>query len=300
MAGGAQRRLLDITTLNTILLTGVYIRSIKKDYGNSSKVTVYNSGVRIDPPKCQLHFQIACQICWTRKVNPIPSPSSLMRSKTAIADITLANEFDLFCTFTFDPRKVDSLDVEKTKKVMSKWLNNSKTHSPDLKYLIVAEKHKSGRIHFHALFKNYNGSLTDSKKQKNGRKLWNIDNYRWGFSTAVKIDNIAKVSNYVQKYITKDMLKLGNKKRYWCSRNLKRPTKIYNVDIQEEVFSRPLFIEGEYKSEYYKIYSIRNVEHRPELDSKKVRAQQIQQRKQARQSDDLNVFSDHNIYNRRP
>lgn len=278
----------------------MYIRNIKKDFGTTSKITVYNRGVRISPPRCKLHDQIACQICWERKVNAIPSPSSLMRSKTTITDITLSNDFDLFCTFTFNPLKVDSFDIINVKKVMSKWLNNARVKSPDLKYLIVAEHHKSGRIHFHALFKNYNGNLTDSKRIKNGRKLWNISEFRWGFSTAVKIDNIAKVSNYVQKYITKDMLKIGNKKRFWTSRNLTRPQKIYNVDIQEEVYSRPLFVEGEYKSEYYKIYSVRNVEHRPELERKRVQAQISKKRKEALQDLKKEIIFDHTNYNRRP
>lgn len=277
----------------------MYIRNIKKDYGDTSKITVYNTGIRMEPPKCRTHNQTACSVCWVRNANATPTASSLMRSKTAITDITLANEFDLFCTFTFDPKKVDSFNVDITKKVMSKWLNNVRRNSPDLKYLIVAEKHKSGRIHFHALFKNYLGSLTDSKRKKNNRTLWNIDAYRVGYSTAVKIDNIAKVSNYVQKYITKDMLKFGNKKRYWASRNLIRPIKTYNVLVEDEVHSRPLFIESEFKSEYYKIYSIRNVKHRPELDRKRVQAHVRQLRRQYLQKRQNDVLSDHNIYKER-
>ena len=46
-----------------------------------------------------------------RRKNPdssfLPSYSSLRRTKTLITDIVLCNDFQYFCTFTFDPDKVD-------------------------------------------------------------------------------------------------------------------------------------------------------------------------------------------------
>lgn len=234
----------------------MYIKSIKKDYGKTIRIVNYNRGVVIDPPRCKDHDQIACQLCWKRVVNPIPKPSSLQRSKTKITDYTLANDFDLFCTFTFNPELVDSFNIQEAKDKMSKWLNNSRRNSPDLKYLIVAELHKSGRIHFHALMKNYRGELQPTQRSKNGRKIYNLLKWRYGFSTAIEIDNIGKVSSYMQKYVTKDMIKIGNKKRFWASKNLTKPVVDYNVNMVEEVFSRPLFVTGIAQMEYYKVYSI--------------------------------------------
>lgn len=238
------------------------IKSIKKDYGQTSKIVVYNKSVDISPPVCKTHMLPVCQICWTRKVNPVPSPSSLMRSKTSITDYTLANKFDLFATFTFDPSLVDSFDVNLAKSKLTLWLSNVRQRtSPDLKYLWVAELHKSGRVHFHALIKNYNGLLTDSGKTKNQRPLLNMPGWIYGFSTAIKIDNLEKVSSYMQKYITKDMLKIGNKKRFATSRNLIKPEKTYNINIQEEIYSRPLFVLDQVTMENYKIYkTIKNPE----------------------------------------
>jgi len=247
----------------------MYIKSIAKDYGEYSKITVYKKGVNIDPPMCKIHLLPSCQICWTRKTNTIPKPSSLMRTKTRITDYTLANEFDLFCTFTFDPQKVDSFDFEKVKQKLKNYLDVQRRKSPFFKYLIVAELHKSGRVHFHALFKNYQGDLiiayhpkTNKPLTKNNRQLYNIPDYKWGNSTAVKIDNIEKVSSYIQKYITKDMLKITNKKRYLASKNLIKPQKTYNVPLKEIVYSRPLFIQGVHQEEYYKIYKVLNI-HSP-------------------------------------
>lgn len=260
----------------------MHIKSISKDYGKIKKIMVYNHAVDIEPPRCKLHEAIACQICWQRKVRPVFSPSSIMRTKTRITDLTLANEFDLFTTFTFDPNKVDSFDFEYAKEKMSQWLHNARRYSPDFKYIVIAELHpSSGRIHFHGLFANFKGELiqsfteTGKPRQKNGRNIYNIGTYNWGFSTAVKITDLNKVSSYVQKYITKDMLKISNKKRYFSSKNLIKPKKEYNVDIQEEVFSRPMFHLGTYQEEYYKIYTTIPVKQKKKLIQKKQKTKKV-------------------------
>ncbi len=81
---------------------------------------------------------------------------------------------------------------------------------------------------------DFNGAMRASGvKNKNGRDIYNISywNRDYGFSTAVKIDNIEAVSAYVRKYITKDMIMLPGQKRYFCSNNLVRPIKYQNVNI---------------------------------------------------------------------
>jgi hypothetical protein len=156
---------------------------------------------------------------------------SIRRTKTRISDITLSNDFDLFVTFTFDPKRVDRTNVSLCKKKMHSWLKRQRERNGPFDYLIVPEFHKDGvAIHFHALIKNYTGKLKDSGIIQKKRKVYNITSYRLGHSTAVKIDNIHKVSTYIKKYITKDMPTFSNKKRYWCSKNLIRPLKYTNPD----------------------------------------------------------------------
>lgn len=164
--------------------------------------------------------------------NYVPDDSSLRRTKTLIRDYVLCNDFDLFVTFTFDPDKVDSFNFKLCQSRVVKWLHNQKSRSPELAYLIVPEQHKSGRWHFHALISHFNGVLSDSgHKSDSGRRIYNIKSYRLGFSTAVKIDDKQVVANYVTKYITKDFIKSFNQRRFACSRNLKRPSRIINSRI---------------------------------------------------------------------
>lgn len=182
---------------------------------------------------------------------------SLRRTKTTISDYTKCNEFDLFVTFTFKKKRQDQ---QACRRRMKKWLKNQRDLHGQFQYLIVPEFHKDNiSLHFHALIKNYKGKLTDSGKKINKRKVYNIKSYRLGFSTAVYIDNTEKVSNYIKKYITKDMPKLHSKssKRYWCSKDLVKPKIEYNPDISmgtgEKVFETQIF-------EKYHIDKTKNIE----------------------------------------
>lgn len=233
------------------------IKTIQKTYPKELKILMYNNSIDINPPTCKPHAVISCMICFTRKLNATPSQSSLQRSKTLISDYTACNDFDLFCTFTFNPEKVDSFDIPLAKLKFKNWIDSQKYHSPDLRYLWVAELHKSGRIHFHALFYNYNGLLTLAEKKSDySRQIFNIQNWNFGFSTAVQIDDLTKVASYMKKYITKDMLKITNKKRFATSRNLIKPDKEYNININDKITSQPLFIKSIYRGENFKVYTI--------------------------------------------
>lgn len=175
----------------------------------------------------------------------LPQISSLNRTKQTIRDIVLCNEFDLFCTFTFDPNKVDSTRFPSCRLCMSTWLhhqrNKSREAGKEFKYLIIPEQHKSGRWHFHALISGYTGRLKDSGiRSASLRPVYNITSFYSGFTTAVEIDNKEGVSSYVTKYITKDFIKYFNQRRFFCSRNLSRPKK----SINSSIFKRsPLFFK---------------------------------------------------------
>lgn len=161
-----------------------------------------------------------------------PSVTSLRRTKTLIKDIVLCNDFELFCTFTFDPNKVDRFNLNRCWGIMSRWLHHQRDLSPDMKYLVIPEMHKSGAWHFHALISGYKSTLkASSHSSPYGRQIYNITSYRSGFSTAVYIDDKEAVSYYVQKYITKDFVKKFNQRRFFCSRNLIRPIKSTNSPI---------------------------------------------------------------------
>ena len=206
------------------------IKSITKIYPSKAKIIIYNRAVDINPPKCKVHFAVSCSECFVRRTTADPHMSSLQRTRSTIVDLCLANQFDCFATFTFSPAVVDRYNFEQCKSKLHSWLKYQRRLFPDMAYLLVFEQHKDGALHFHALFKNFSPPLSPLRLRK-GRQLYNILSYPLGFNTFEYISSISRISTYISKYIKKDVLKLTNKKRYWSSRNLRRPSKVYNSPL---------------------------------------------------------------------
>ena len=159
---------------------------------------------------------------------------SMNRSKNNLMDILKSNEFNFFVTLTFDKTKIDRLDDNKTRKAFTQWANNITRNLPNLIYVAVPEYHKKGGLHFHLLIGGATAEdlgLEDSgKRVKSGRCkgqiIFNVSKWnRKGFSTATEILDINAVKFYLSKYLTKSKVdpRFYNKKRFYVSRNIKRP-----------------------------------------------------------------------------
>lgn len=204
-----------------------YIESFIKVYPNKKRLYIFDNPVPI--AKDTTHNDNFKKLDELDRL--LSANKSIERSKTRISDYALCNNFDMFATFTFSD---DRQNAYLCRQKMSKWLKNEQRNTGQFKYLIVPEYHKDGvSIHFHALLSHFNGVIEDSTIKQRGRKIYNIESYPYGFSTVVKIDNIDKVASYIKKYITKDMINILNKKRYWCSQSLELPTIVYNPNIAE-------------------------------------------------------------------
>jgi len=169
---------------------------------------------------------------------------SVDRSKMTVSDLLLCNDFDMFVTITFSPDKHDRYDISHCKKVMSKWLANQREAHGRFRYVIVPEHHKDGALHFHAVFGGYPKSLLKrAVSAKTGKKMGNIYNlksFRGGFTKVEMIKSKQRVSSYIRKYITKDMVTFDGSKRYWASKDLQRPKYSYRDDIINNPFVKPI------------------------------------------------------------
>lgn len=150
--------------------------------------------------------------------------TSLNRTKNKIYDYSRANIWEYFVTLTFNKEKVDRYNYDDVTKKLSNWLDNiKKRKASNLKYIIVPELHEDGAIHFHGLLADTgNIVFTDSfLKTRKGQVIYNIDSYKLGFTTATKVKDTLKASNYITKYVTKELVtSTKNKRRYWNSKNL--------------------------------------------------------------------------------
>lgn len=226
------------------------VGDIVKEYPKMLKVIIYHENYRIPLNSGQ-----------SKKRNKSKTDTdsvhrSIRRSKSVIKDIMLSNRFDVWATLTFNCRscypKCDNkpctcdrstckrFDMFHCRRVLTTWLANTRSNtSPNLKYLAVPEYHINGAIHFHALLSGFNGRLKDSgKKTKNNQTIYNAPGFYSGFTNFVLIGerfdtvdfdtDYQKLTNYITKYITKDMPLIHGKRRYIVSNGLDRPITTVN------------------------------------------------------------------------
>lgn len=192
--------------------------------------------------------------------------TSLSRTVHKVYDLGRNNIWEWFFTFTLNESAVkDRFDYDECSAKVRKWFNNIRSRRcPDIRYLIVPEKHPtSGAWHFHALVSNCSGLdfkqainnqeyrkddagnlILDKKGQPirnkyfgdylrtsypNGDFIYNIvdfDEKRYGFTTATRVKDTRKAISYIMKYLTKELAECTfGKKRFFYSKNLEVPER---------------------------------------------------------------------------
>lgn len=142
---------------------------------------------------------------------------SFRRTRQNVYEIARGSSWDLFVTLTIADEDVRN-DLDVVKKRISKKINNIKNQKGlAFKYLLIAERHPtSGAWHLHGLFKDISGLKlvrainphTGQKIVKNGRQVYNMPDFdSVGFTTATYVQNNARVTMYILKYVTKDMIR---------------------------------------------------------------------------------------------
>lgn len=143
---------------------------------------------------------------------------NMKRAKENVFDLAFANVFlwKYMVTFTLDKNKIDRYSSEEVGKRFQQWLKDS-VKRKNINYLIVGEPHKDGAIHFHGLLSDGLNYQYSKMKDKNGRKIYNIKDYPFGFARAVPIDEGTESNccKYITKYMSKDFTKIFGK-MYWA------------------------------------------------------------------------------------
>lgn len=174
---------------------------------------------------------------WKDETKEVRS-DSIKRAIDRAFEIGLANNFQYFITLTLDKEKIDRYDRKVISAKLRTWLNHRVSRN-QMDYILFPEYHKleegqtERAIHFHGLISAVNLHLTDStKRTESGQVIYNLDDWKYGFSTAIELDGRTAVVRYVTKYITK-----GNEKilgRFYLSggKTLKRevPSEYLNLD----------------------------------------------------------------------
>jgi len=155
------------------------------------------------------------------------------RAKSRLYDLCRFNTFTHFITLTLDDSKVDGYDYKAAVRKLCEWCDN-RVRRKGFKYVIVPEKHPtSGRIHFHGLVDGTWLKMVNSGHRDGaGRTIYNITDWGYGFTTAVKLDGTYEaVCHYIAKYMTKSEVQMAQGtlagRYYYHSHNLEEPRYIY-------------------------------------------------------------------------
>ena len=185
--------------------------------------TVFNKPV-FNPNKLDTEVKVRTDY---EKKDFITRNDSLKRGKDKIFDIAILNDFDYFVTFTLDSAKISRYDYKEISSKLKQWLNNA-TKRNECKYLIVPELHQDGAVHFHGLIKG-NFNLIDSGRKYKGKPIYNLQNWKYGFTTCVELDeNKLAVARYICKYITKDTKMILGNLYYAGGGVIREPKKEYS------------------------------------------------------------------------
>lgn len=211
--------------------------------------------IEMSLPKCDEFIPFEDAMCEVVDVNQLEdfevseelrkrknARDSYRRTVNKIHDLARCEKWTMFYTLTFSSDVVDREDFWACMKKARKWFDNIRQRKAhDIKYLIIPELHADKKSwHIHGLVCNDAGvSYVDSgKRDKHGKTIYNVEKWKFGFSTATRVEDTQKVSSYVLKYITKDLCEnsLGQR-RYFRSNNLQEP-------IVTELLSSMVFDEG--------------------------------------------------------
>lgn len=181
--------------------------------------------------------------------------SQIYEIRRKIKQYCLANQFDMFWTLTFNDTMIDSTDYQEVRRQLQSWLRYQREKYGKFDYIFIPEYHKTGRIHFHGVTNACKTPISmainpKTKRfiQHRGKQIYNVLEWKKGFSTVSFIENKDRTASYITKYITKDLMNIPNKRkqpRYLISRGLKKPmvTYVMNLDFDISQFKPSLIIK---------------------------------------------------------
>jgi len=175
------------------------------------------------------------------------SDAALRRARKRVFDLAACNhDCNMMITLTLNGEQFPRDDWGAIIRKLNVWLDNM-VRRHGFKYILVPELHKDGAIHFHGfvneaaldLVRATNAHTRKPLFQK-GRAVYNVANWKYGFTTAVRLGggdaDRLNTAKYILKYVTKAVEasgKIGGR-YYLHGGDLVEPTyKFFNVEYGE-------------------------------------------------------------------
>lgn len=211
-------------------MTKLYKTKIKLYPNGDKTLTVYKSAIFSENISNSVTFSDVPKKVQSDDEKQLEKMRSIWKVKTKIKDYVLCNDFDTFWTMTFNSERYD---YEVAFEKLSKWLAKMRRKYGKFRYIVIPEIHKDGAIHFHGVFGGFRGVLVDSGVRHQNVKVFNCNDWKYGFTTITRMRSKEKCANYVTKYFTKQMQETvvgKGQKKYWCSKGLELPVVTYSAE----------------------------------------------------------------------
>jgi len=150
---------------------------------------------------------------------------SIYRTRTQIRRLINSNpNLTKFITLTFSENMTN---ITKANKQFNKFTMRLNYRHENFKYVAIIEFQKRGAVHYHF--------LCDLPYIKTAElsEIW-----KHGFVKINRIKHVDNIGAYVCKYLQKDMndKRMFNRKKYFCSKNIEKPTTVVDDRIIEKIF----------------------------------------------------------------
>ncbi len=193
--------------------------------------------------------------------------NSLRQSTDAFWGYALSNKWDYFITLTTDKRKVDRFDDEEVKALWRACRQRLQRYDPNVKILLLPERHKNGALHFHGLVAmerqfTLKLHIIDGKQQysSTGAPLFEFPFWDFGIASCaiissseyvfkgerlaeargnVRTTSQRRVVAYLSKYMGKEFGQLGyNKKHFYRTKNVVGKQKCVDNFTADQMLER--------------------------------------------------------------
>lgn len=160
---------------------------------------------------------------------------SFARSKRAVIDYGMNNDWDFFVTITFDSKKIkDRYNADCVlRKLQNALKDYRRFYDSDFAYVLVPELHEDGAIHWHGLFKIGRSDLLERHWDRDKCCIYYRLEFFYRRLGRFRLDKIYTNATYVSAYISKYITKANERifqRRYLCSKGLHSGTVI--IDCQ--------------------------------------------------------------------
>lgn len=168
---------------------------------------------------------------------------SFARSKRAVIDYGMNNDWDFFVTITFDKQKIkDRYNADCVlRKLQNALKDYRRFYDRDFAYVLVPELHIDGAIHWHGLFKIGRSDLLEKHWDRDKSCIYYRIDFFYRRLGRFRLDKIYTNSSYVSAYISKYITKVNERifqRRYICSKGLQSGTVILDTvgAVAEDLF----------------------------------------------------------------